>query len=44
MILIAHRPVDFDEVSRSIADVQLSGHTHHGQVWPVNYVTQYRMN
>jgi len=42
LILIAHRPVDFDSVSRTVADVQLSGHTHHGQVWPANYVTQYQ--
>ncbi len=42
VILIAHRPIDFDDVSRSGADLQLSGHTHHGQAWPVNYVTQYQ--
>ncbi len=42
IILIAHRPVDFDNVSRSIVDIQLSGHTHHGQVWPANFVTQYQ--
>jgi predicted MPP superfamily phosphohydrolase len=21
-------------------DLQLSGHTHHGQIWPLNYITK----
>ena len=24
---------------RNNIDVQLSGHTHYGQIWPLNYVT-----
>ncbi len=42
VILIAHRPLDFDKVSRAGVEIQLSGHTHHGQVWPANFVTQYQ--
>jgi predicted MPP superfamily phosphohydrolase len=42
IILIDHRPSDFESVSRSAVDVQLSGHTHHGQVFPANFVTQYQ--
>jgi predicted MPP superfamily phosphohydrolase len=42
VILIAHRPIDFDNVSRSVVDLQLSGHTHNGQVFPANLVTQYQ--
>ena len=42
VILLAHRPVDFENVSRSRADVQLSGHTHNGQVFPANLVTRYQ--
>jgi predicted MPP superfamily phosphohydrolase len=39
VILLAHRPIDFAEARRSGADVQLSGHTHHGQLFPVNLIT-----
>jgi len=39
VILLAHRPTDFAEARRSGADVQLSGHTHHGQLFPVNLIT-----
>jgi predicted MPP superfamily phosphohydrolase len=42
VILLSHRPVDFDNVSRSTADVQFSGHTHNGQVFPANFVTRYQ--
>ncbi|MFB3903813.1 MAG: metallophosphoesterase [Acidobacteriota bacterium] len=42
VILIAHRPVDFENVSRSKVDIHLSGHTHNGQVFPVNFVTGYQ--
>lgn len=40
VILLAHRPTDFDEARRSGADIQLSGHTHHGQLFPVNLITR----
>jgi predicted MPP superfamily phosphohydrolase len=39
VILLAHRPTEFDEARRSGADMQLSGHTHHGQLFPANLVT-----
>ena len=42
VILVAHRPADFENVSRSVADIQLSGHTHNGQVFPANFVTRYQ--
>jgi predicted MPP superfamily phosphohydrolase/penicillin V acylase-like amidase (Ntn superfamily) len=42
VILLDHRPTDLDGVSRSIAAIQLSGHTHHGQLFPVNLVTSHR--
>lgn len=42
VILMDHRPVDFDAVSRSIADIQLSGHTHNGQLFPINLITRRR--
>jgi predicted MPP superfamily phosphohydrolase len=39
VILLSHRPMGFDEARRSGADIQLSGHTHHGQLFPVNLIT-----
>ncbi len=36
VILLDHRPVDLDKVSSSRVDLQLSGHTHNGQLFPVN--------
>ncbi len=38
VILLDHRPTALQEVSRSIADMQLSGHTHNGQLFPVNLI------
>jgi predicted MPP superfamily phosphohydrolase len=40
LILIDHRPTEIDLVSRSIADVQMSGHTHNGQLFPINLITK----
>jgi predicted MPP superfamily phosphohydrolase len=42
LVILAHRPVDLADVSRSGADVSLSGHTHHGQLFPVNFITRHR--
>lgn len=35
-IMIDHRPTDFDGISRTATDVVLSGHTHKGQMFPIN--------
>jgi predicted MPP superfamily phosphohydrolase len=40
IIVLEHRPTDLDNVSRSGADILLSGHTHNGQLFPVNFITQ----
>jgi predicted MPP superfamily phosphohydrolase len=40
VIIIDHRPTEIDQVSRSKADVQLSGHTHNGQLFPINLITK----
>jgi predicted MPP superfamily phosphohydrolase len=34
-----HRPNELQEVSRTQADVQFSGHTHNGQMFPINLIT-----
>lgn len=39
MILVDHRPTEIDKVSRTSVDVQLSGHTHNGQLFPINFIT-----
>ncbi len=40
VILLDHRPTELQEASRSIADVQFSGHTHNGQLFPINLITR----
>jgi hypothetical protein len=42
VIVLDHRPTDLDNVSLSGADILFSGHTHHGQLSPVNLVTKQR--
>lgn len=39
VILLVHRPSDFDEASRNGVAVLLAGHTHHGQLFPANLFT-----
>ena len=40
VILVDHRPTEIDEVSATRTDVQLSGHTHNGQLFPINLITR----
>ena len=40
VILLDHRPTEIDKVSRTTVDVQLSGHTHDGQLFPINLITR----
>ncbi len=37
IILLDHRPTRLQEVSQTPVDVQFSGHTHNGQLFPLNY-------
>jgi len=39
VILLDHQPFHLDESAKHGIDLQLSGHTHNGQMWPLNYVT-----
>jgi predicted MPP superfamily phosphohydrolase len=41
VIVLDHRPEGFDLVSKSPVDIQVSGHTHNGQLYPLNYVMEY---
>jgi len=40
LILMDHQPFDFDKAVAAGVDLQLSGHTHRGQLWPFNYITK----
>jgi predicted MPP superfamily phosphohydrolase len=40
VILMDHQPSTIDESVRYGIDLHLSGHTHNGQLWPVNYITK----
>ena len=38
LIMLDHRPTEFDEVIASKTNIRLSGHTHHGQMFPINLI------
>jgi predicted MPP superfamily phosphohydrolase len=40
IILLDHQPFELDQAATCGADLSLSGHTHHGQIWPLNYITR----
>ena len=40
LILLDHQPFELDEKEKAGVDLTLSGHTHHGQLWPLNYITK----
>jgi hypothetical protein len=37
-VLLAHQPRQIDEAAQLGVDLQLSGHTHGGQIWPFTYL------
>lgn len=39
LILLDHQPFHLEEAEHAGIALQLSGHTHHGQMWPFNYIT-----
>lgn len=39
IILLDHQPFNLNKAAYLGVDLQLSGHTHHGQIWPLNYIT-----
>ncbi|MFG2693335.1 metallophosphoesterase [Kitasatospora sp. NPDC048407] len=39
-VLMAHQPVTVHDSVRHGVDLQLSGHTHGGQLWPGNYLAE----
>jgi predicted MPP superfamily phosphohydrolase len=40
VLMMDHQPYELEKTARNKVDVQFSGHTHHGQLWPLNYITE----
>lgn len=40
IILLDHQPIDLNEAAQQNITLQLSGHTHHGQIAPANLITK----
>lgn len=38
VIMMDHRPTELKDVSKRNVDVQFSGHTHNGQLFPINFI------
>ena len=38
-IVLDHQPFNLEAAERAGIDFQFSGHTHHGQVWPISWIT-----
>lgn len=39
VFVLDHQPYNLAEVAEHSVDLQVSGHTHNGQMWPFNYIT-----
>lgn len=39
IIVLDHQPIDLDAAAKNFVDMQLSGHTHNGQFWPISLIT-----
>ncbi len=39
LILMDHQPNSYNQASAAGVDLLVSGHTHRGQMWPLNYIT-----
>lgn len=40
VVLMDHQPTGLDRKARYPFDLVISGHTHHGQIWPLNLITR----
>lgn len=40
LLLLDHQPVDLAENAEAGIDLQLSGHTHAGQIWPMGFLSK----
>ena len=40
LIMMDHQPYTLEKTAAHDIDLHFSGHTHHGQLWPLNYITE----
>lgn len=40
IILMDHQPFKLEQARQNGVDLQVSGHTHYGQMWPANYIVE----
>ena len=40
-LVLDHQPYKLEEAEQAGVDFQFSGHTHHGQVWPISWLTDF---
>ena len=40
IILMDHTPFHLEEAEQNGCDLQVSGHTHHAQIWPFSFITK----
>lgn len=40
VILMDHRPSEIKQIAGTLTDILLSGHTHNGQLFPINFITR----
>lgn len=40
IVMLDHQPYHLEEAEKCGIDLQLSGHTHQGQVWPISMITK----
>jgi uncharacterized protein len=40
LILLDHQPKKLSEAQKNGIDIQFSGHTHNGQLWPLNLIVK----
>lgn len=40
IIMLDHQPYHLEKAAEAGVDLQISGHTHHGQLWPFGYITE----
>jgi predicted MPP superfamily phosphohydrolase len=38
--MMDHQPFGLKEAVEEGIDLQISGHTHNGQLWPINYIVE----
>ncbi len=45
-LVMDHQPYELGKVASQNVDIQFSGHTHHGQLFPINFITRaiYRLS